>query len=472
MVKTRLTKWGLHKKLQLPEMRTALQILGPDRSQWPSPAPQFRIHGRVVDLDTILRSYGRKGIREPFEWIRLTSDSDYERSSNVELISDSTPADSERELDEIGQLFELSTPATPKASAPTVSACVTRDWRCYPGVPSIVAQELRDPDIYLHSTTAIRHVQAYCLSYMTSARSQFHNEPEIHHLTSHARFLDRMDEGIVLFGREQMGMAFATFDKGFELLKEMFMDIHPMAVATYLLLLCKLTVHKITPVLVELLRHTHELARALKAVPHSLAELFRTISKCTDILELPLLCIRAASDVLEAKATTDWKTLYVRERQCDALYHAQVYGELATKRAQLLKFQEARYGPCARNVLWTSLNVADDHLIHGQLDEAQARFARVVHQSDQHSGYHRAKSRVVALEGLAKVSFLKASKQVNTYSTSTGLPLIDSTLLLQQALEFISEALQLAQVWFENGGRRIGRLRDFEDSIRATLASL
>ena len=242
MVKTRLTKWGLHKKLQLPEMRTALQILGPDRSQWPSPAPQFRIHGRVVDLDTILRSYGRKGIREPFEWIRLTSDSDYERSSNVELISDSTPADSERELDEIGQLFELSTPATPKASAPTVSACVTRDWRCYPGVPSIVAQELRDPDIYLHSTTAIRHVQAYCLSYMTSARSQFHNEPEIHHLTSHARFLDRMDEGIVLFGREQMGMAFATFDKGFELLKEMFMDIHPMAVATYLLLLCKLTV--------------------------------------------------------------------------------------------------------------------------------------------------------------------------------------------------------------------------------------
>ncbi len=122
---------------------------------------------------------------------------------------------------------------------------------------------------------------------------------------------------------------------------------------------------------------------------------------------MPLVCLRAASDALEDHDPTYWKTLYVKERHCDALYHAGRYGEAAIRRAQLLRLQESRYGPFARNVLWTSLNVADDHLIHGQLLEAEKRFSLIAQQSEQHSGYNRAKSRIVALEGLAKVAYVR-----------------------------------------------------------------
>jgi hypothetical protein len=480
MVKTRLLNWNLHKKLHLPELRTALKMLSPERPQWPSQEPQFRIHRRLVGLDDILRSFGRKGILNPFEWTRTTSDEDYEHSSNVELLTVFTPTNSEKELEGASQTSSDSTSTMPHSSIPVAfTSPVADDGRetllyGYPEVPITVNWPLQDPDIYIHTATAVQQVQLYCSRYMTSVGSLVHQEPDVHHLTCHARFLDRMDEGISLIGRGHTKLAFDKFDNGFELLKSMLMDLHPMAIATFLLLLAKLTINKITPVSAELLRHSHKLANAMSSVPHHLVELLRSISESGELLEMPLLCLHAASDVLEASAAMHWKTLYVKERHCDALYHAQMYGEAATRRAQLLKLQEARYGPSARNVLWTSLNVADDHLIHGQLEGAEERFLQVLQQSEQHSDYHRAKSRVVALEGLAKVALFRASKQLNArLDSAVALQSLDSAFqLLQRALKLVYEALELAQAWFESASRRIKRLLDLRDEVQLNLDSL
>jgi hypothetical protein len=479
MVKTRLRHWGLQKHLHLPELRTALKLLGPDRSRWPSQAPQFLIHGRLVALDDILRSCGRKGIQDPFEWACLTSDNDDEHSSNVELLTETSLATRETEVDHTGQPNVHFAVTIPQSSNPYSLATLPPQSRGeivfhpYPGVSDTFDWPLPDPDIFIHRAMAVQRMQSYCLEYMASASSLNHHEPDVHHLTCHARFLDQMDEGISLIHRKETDMAFEKFGNGFKLLKKMFMDIHPMSIATYMLLMCKLIVNNLISLSTNLLEYAHGLSKVLKSFPRCLVELLHAISQSKE-LELPLLCLRAASDILETTCTMDWKTLYVKERHCDALYQTGEHGELAIRRGQLLQLQEVRYGTSARNVLWTSLNVADDHLYHDQLYEAEARFTKVLQQADQHSGYHRAKTRVVALEGLAKVAFARASKQLIAHlDSATALQnLYSASQLLQLALQYANEALEMAQIWFENATRRIKRLLDLRDAIHLRISSM
>ena len=301
MVKTRLQHWGLHKHFRLPELRTALKLLGSDRSKWLSRAPKFLIHRRVVDLDDILRSFGRKGIRDPFEWLRTTSDEDYEDSLNVELLADTTPANGGKELDHVDLFLGDSSSPMPHPSAASSLASLDPQTshelglHRYPEVPNTVNRLLSDPDIYYHTATAVQHVQTYCLEYMASGNSLVHNEPEVHHLTYHARFLDQMDEGLFLFSRQEFKLAFKRFGNGFGLLKDMFMDLHPMAIAIYLLLLCKLSTKNVIPVSVEFLNYAHKLATVLKPIPHLVVELLCAISRSGHLLDVPLLCLRAAS---------------------------------------------------------------------------------------------------------------------------------------------------------------------------------
>jgi hypothetical protein len=177
-----------------------------------------------------------------------------------------------------------------------------------------------DPDVYVQAATAVRLIQSFCSKYMAS--TEFVDEPKVHRDTCHARFLDQMDERLFLYNQENYDLAFNKFDNGFGLLKDMLTDLHSMGIAAYLLLLCKLSIHKVTPVLDALPRYIHELASILKPVPHDLVELLEFISKSREFLAIPLLYLHAASDILEAKAITDWKTLYIKEGHCDALYYA------------------------------------------------------------------------------------------------------------------------------------------------------
>ena len=480
--KSKVLRWNLHKKLHLPEMRTALKLLGPDQSQWPSQEPQFRIRRKVFSLGEILRSYGRRGIQDPFEWVQATPNHSYEHSSTVELLTPSTTASTEPgDIDQNVSGGALAAPnplCTAPPSPPAPKGGSEEIFQQTPNyeheVISNVNWSLQDPDIHVYTATAVQQIQSYCRMYMASSYALVHGEPEVHHFTSHARFLDHMDEGISLFVSGNMDLAFKKFRLGFAMLKDVLVDLHPMATAIYFLLLCKLTVNKVQQLAVMLLQHTIQLASAIHTRTTRLLALFSAILKAGELLEMPLVCLRAASDTLEANDPTNWKTLYVKERHCDALYHAGLYGEGAIRRAQLLTLQESRYGPSARNVLWTSLNVADDHLIHGQLLEAEQRFSIVAQQSELHLGYNRAKSRIVALEGLAKVAYVRFCRQLDAHlDSSVALQSWHEALYQQQkALKFVNEAIELAQVWITGPNRRTRRLLDLRYKVQAAAIQL
>jgi hypothetical protein len=342
----------------------------------------------------------------------------------------------------------------------------------YTGVSSMPDWRLSDPDVYIHLATAVQQVQSYCLEYMASPYAQAHQEPKVHRFEPHAQFLDHMDEAISLFSRGETEPAFKKVNIGFDMLKDLLRNLHPMALATCLLLLCKLSVEN-APVSDRFLQYSQALAATLKPIPNRLVELFRAIEQSRELLEMPLRCLRAASDVLEVNATKHWKTLYVKERHCDALYYTQNYGEVAMRRAQLLELQEAVYGPCARNVLWTSLNVADDLLMQNRLNEAEERFTQIAWQADQHLENHRAKTRLPALEGLAKVAYKRASLCLTTrlHHAATPQYLISVSQLLQRALEYANEALDMAQTYFSNAPRRIKRILDLRECIQSALDS-
>ena len=217
-----------------------------------------------------------------------------------------------------------------------------------------------------------------------------------------------MSEGIFFFAKNNWDAAFDNFKTGFVVLEEILCDVHPMAIALYLATLCSLTAKNAPAIADSLLMQTLELVNGNKDVPRCLVELFRNILETKEYLEVPLLCLRAATDALEETAPTQWKTLYVKERLCDALYHGQIHGEGADRRAQLFQTQRTKYGESRRNVLWTALNVADDHVKHGQTSEAEPIFLNVLELSEKHWGFHRAKIRVVALEGLARIASSRA----------------------------------------------------------------
>jgi hypothetical protein len=479
MVKAKLGDWGLYKNFHLPELRTALQLLGPDRSQWPSEEPIFLIHQSKVELRYILRFFGRKGIQDPFEWVRTTEDTDYEHSIHVELLTDSTPTESSTENGDGGPPGGNSGSSIPQTFSSTSSASPvvwagsgTVSPREY-GIPSTFTRIIPDPDTYIHANRAYHLVESFCLNYMASSTDEL-DEPLVHRNTYHARFLDQMEEGLFLYSQENYPLAFDKIRIAFRLVEYLIKDLHPMGIAIYLLLLCKLSTQKVYDVLASLLRHTREMSVKINLGQNDLVELLQVISKSGDFLSIPILCLRAASDTLDANDKTHWKALYAKERHCDSLYYARMFGELAPRRAQLLTLQEEKYGPSARNVLWTSLNVADDHLFNNQLGLAEVRFAQVLQQAGDRGDYNCVKSRVPALEGLAKVALLKATTQLNARPGSAILLQSHESAseLLLKALVYSNEAVDLAKSYFENSSRRINRLLNLRNSVQSTLNSL
>jgi hypothetical protein len=171
---------------------------------------------------------------------------------------------------------------------------------------------------------------------------------------------------------------------------------------------------------------------------------------------------------MEADKSLQWKRFYVKERYCDALYHACLSGEGALRREELLQAQEAHYGASARNVLVTSLNVADDLLTQIRLDEAERRFNRVLGQSEDLSGFHRAKIRVVALSGLARVAIVRMRQWCDRQGVR--MPGHESSEIVLQRLRsaagFVRDAFDLAEIWFEGSAWRIEILHELQTEVQ------
>jgi hypothetical protein len=460
-------------------MRTALELLSPHQSLWPSESPKFRIRCKVVGLDEILRSCRRRGIRDPFEWIRSTP-AEGPLSPDVEILTPSTSADAKSDAADFcespaPEAFEDKDPGHGCALTEVGAGHGDREsMNCSPPSASHASNgpamdRLREPDMYILAAQAILQIRSFCLNYAASPRSIMHTEPPVHQFTCHARLQNHVNEGLFHLARRNVNLAFTKFRLGFLVLEEVLNDVHPMSLAQYLMLLCNLTTKKAHVVAGKLLEQTSELASTRPHVPPSLVDALHVIYRSGEFLEVPLLCLRTMSECMEADKSLQWKRFYVKERYCDALYHACLSGEGALRREELLQAQEAHYGASARNVLVTSLNVADDLLTQIRLDEAERRFNRVLEQSEDLSGFHRAKIRVVALSGLARVAIVRMRQWCDRQGVR--MPGHESSEIVLQRLRsaagFVRDALDLAEIWFEGSAWRIEILHELQTEVLA-----
>ena len=484
MVKTRILNWNLHKNLQYSEVQTALKILGPEKSTWPSQTPRFRIRRKIVEYSEIVRFCRRRGILDPLQLTQTDQDDGLELSSHVELLKSTSPQESEShaDVDHIGTAsardselkgmqaqrngFNLHDTSADSERLLDLSRSWSADIRTTrPSFAPIL--QIDDPNIYVLAATAVSQMQSYCMEYISSPYGLKHKEPEVHQFTSHSRFQNHMQEGLAYFAKVAWGPAFNHFDLAFALLKEMLTDANPMAVTVFLLVVCILKVRNAEPVALQLIKHVLDLATVMQSLPTSLIAMLRSIRVSGEISEISLLCLRSASDVCDTMAPLRWKTFYVQERLCDALYHTKMLGEGSSRRAKLLIMQEALYGPHARNVLWTTLNVADDNLTLEQLEDAEYRFNSVLDRSLQLTGFNRAKIQVVALEGLAKTHTAKAARLAKIHSKDHDLSSMPDTYhqLLRKASIMTDEAIEMAEIWFEAPSMRLDRVRSLKRQI-------
>lgn len=472
MVKNRLLKWNLHKKLSLPEVRTALEMLGHNRETWPCEHPQFRIRNKIVSLDNILRSCRRRGIHDPFDWIQR-SPQESQRSSNVQILTPPSSAGSDSDSEE---------PATMNfVEAATDPACQVEELHHDSQIEHVQdiddpclacplpIHRMRDPQMYVLAAQAIQQFQLYCRSYIASeAAATKHQEPAVHQFTPQGRLQDHIDEGVFHFARKNFEAAFASFSPAFLLLEELLADVHPMSMAQYLMLLCRLTVTDARIVAIRLLRQALDLSRTRKRIAPSLMQALEAVYRSGELVEMPLLCLRAAVDCMDNMIEWQWKGLYMKERYCHALFTAGFSGEGTLRRAKLLEEQQSFYGVRARNALWTALIVAEDCVGESRLHEAEQRFNWVLQESQSLSGFHHAKIRVVGLAGLARIAIARARKACDAGSQTMSDPDSREAVLQQTDLAeiFVIEALELADKWFERSAtRRVERLRDLQAEI-------
>lgn len=450
MLHTRIRRWKLGRNHKFPEMRTAALLLAQhvDRQRQDNQrvtSPGFVIRGEVVDHSEFLRYFRRKKISDPASWVKEQND-EFLLSEDVELFTGMvTPelnsADSDQHDEEQGNAdpndHSEHQPAVkarhliddhsgPRHSSPAVvSRRCDHDHR----QPSPIVVTRQSSPVHNSLPTFVRPQTYYCLehltysmsaymsSYTTSARSQIHTEPTVHAHTVHAMFATRMQDGISLLTtrsaqtRSTSEAAFANFQKGFDLISQILSNDHPMSLSLLFTVICELSRHTaLKGLTAHLLQYMAEMSSLVLGPMHALSNLFSiligelTRPDMVTLANMVLTALGLATDHLSTHSPIDWKSLYLRERLCDALYHSGTpfRFERSSMRTRLLADQERVYGRKARNVLWTLTNVADDALEQDQIDKAIGYYRQALERADASEGYGRAKTRFAALEGMGR----------------------------------------------------------------------
>ncbi|KAK6078904.1 hypothetical protein SCUP515_04343 [Seiridium cupressi] len=231
----------------------------------------------------------------------------------------------------------------------------------------------------------------------------------------------------------------------------------------------------LSPVLSSLLKYFAEAAEVFLPRNHPISGMFSRLysllrhSHAENVLAYSLRATEVLLNIFNnhhiktLDTTSYWKLLYLKERYCDSLYHAQ--GSPDALRRQLLEEQERFYSPTSSNVLWTLTNVADDSLRGDRLSEAEMLYETALMRAESHAPYSRAKTRFAALEGLARVARRKAQKTENEIAlVSPGRGGVTSGDLcriryeyLQTADVLLGRACNEAQT-FGSGNRRFIRV--------------
>ena len=464
MLKTRISRWKIDKKLKLTDMRTVIQIVADSGTEALGREPTFLVRGRAVPYSEVLRYFHRKGIPDPLNWVRTVSNDGFVPSSDVEILTPQTSDSTPDSTDEAGSAETSSTaeallplgiqlqeafdytPVDDTAPSTSASAHVENlDMRALSYLPR--------PFLSLNTEKLVHITNNYIAKYLSSAPSHRHTEPAVHHLTTHAIFAQRIQDGLSLLQRNLTTSAFNDFQRAFALIRDLLRDHHPMSLSLLLSIICDLDARNANALIFTLLKHISEMSRIELGPSDPLTTLFRSLTRVegSSATSLALLIVRRAADVLsDSNTSSNWKALYLRERLCDCLYHARHDYERATRRQTLLRDQEKYYGRNARNVLWTLSNVADDFLQLGRWEEATLSYREVLRRSEGLSGYGRAKTRFAALEGLGRCKVAEARCMYEG---------MERKRTIDEALQLLGEAEGEAILWFEPSSRRIQSVR-------------
>ncbi|KIW62315.1 hypothetical protein PV04_10498 [Phialophora macrospora] len=343
-----------------------------------------------------------------------------------------------------------------------------------------------------HASSLSEHldysIMGYMSSFLTTSSLETQPEPLIHAHTTHAIFASKMQDGISTLAnlsltescrkaasrskkRDPAAMrAFTSFRNGFYLLEEILIRHNPMSLALVLGVICELASHTASPtlramgvpvLLNQLLSYIHEMSGTLHGPEYPLTTFFGLLlqeyqhptasttpgspplADCIlKSLDMAITQLQLSSSHLHGSkgGPSDWRALYLRERLCDALYHSGSSFQLprASMRKLLLRDQEAKSGPTARNVLWTLTNVADDCLASGDVDAAIEHFDETLRRATTlEDVYGREKTSFAALEGLGRCYVAKAeSVPVEDRVPRWQAP--DQAYVLQDALQSVS----------------------------------
>lgn len=487
MLQSRITKWKLDKKHKHAEMRAAVRMLGSVSERWSAQEPQFLIRGRLVKYEEVIQYFRRRGIDDPTRWVRASGDISQEHPDVQLLPANQGPVTDHSQSEAFGSQRshcnhqKRTTQCRLPGSGETRprNADHGRGDATRPQGASQLTNEPSLPRVYEHGARAIWQMQSYCSWYLESGRDVNHPEPHIHQFTIHGRFGDRMQNGISLLLRGETQLAFDSFECGFGLLEDLLKDNHPMGLALYMSVLSELVSNRMQPLLRRLVAYTKEMAAICLSPCHPITSTMCVILSSEDQLrDLILSSMRVAVAYFDDRfSRSSWKTLYLKERFCDCLYHAKEFNEGYRLRSQLFLEQEAFYGKTARNVLWTLTNMADDYLLQKHLDDAEATFTEALARADGLTGFARAKIRFAALEGLAKTARSRA-EELRSRETSSGatspVTFLNGLCIrkLQEGANLLLEAEVTARTWFETTSRRTARVEKERLDVLAMISEM
>ena len=455
MIRTRLQKWGLERKNKKKTSKGA---------ETSSTGRRDYNRDEIDDGNAVL---SRSAIPEnPSQETADTLDSQWFYVQNRRL-NDKYAANVSQSTD-LWSTYLFTDPvslALPETEAPN------DNWQGFQGSDRTRRESspwtfVQDPTQSLYDQ-AVSSMRDYCITYAISPESQEHIEPPVHRETMHAIFAQKVQDGLALRNMDNE-KAFANVRSAFITLEYVISDPCPINLALIMSVICNLERQHAQDIQASLLKHLRDWAEKLHK-SHFWTFIFDALVQSPNMVtDISLRCMRIARDELNSQlGRSNWKTLYVEERLCDCLYYMHIDGERIETRRALLAAQASFYGPCARNVLWTLSNVADDFRQQGRLAESDRAYRDALNRADVHEDYDRAKTRFAALEGLADTWVAKAGLrewpserwEVGRYGVGVDWR------ALQTASDYLDSAEREALTWFDVLGHRTLRIQGKKQSL-------
>jgi hypothetical protein len=478
MLKARITLWKLDKKVKWKDMCTAAQMIALRATDLPVEHTKFRIRRRIVTWKELVAYFRRRKIHDPIEWTQTRPMDASQFSSDVILLTPRTSvtgSDDEFEDTEITDRNEEYNPTNlhivPEGhSGPAMEevSCDVYQMSEEMALSNAIAmaavspkQRPSTPFTFRRADDILWHMRNYCDGYIESIWDLKHSEPLVHHQTTHGLFGHRVQDGVSFILQGKVDLGFKSLDGAFGLITELLHDHHPMALAQVITVICELVARDMIPLVRQLLIHIRDMSTISRRAVFPMTAIFEVLLHADgDIVHLLLSAMRIAVDTFKsAGGISRWKLLYLEERLCDCLYHVGDQNERIGRRLNLLRAQQEHYGQDARNVLWTLSNVADDHLLRGNLGEAEVIFRDLLSRADRHEGFGRAKNRFAALEGLSKAAIATAERGIESELGKGHIPLSElSQIKLREACDWLFEAETVAAAWFDVSSRRTLRV--------------